>query len=570
MLTLQRTAAPVRTERESIAMVYNYGNGRTTVEHVPSVPDTVVDSLSISNKFIADSNARKSAKTAADHAEFSSHDWTNKPSSWSREAVLYYLEFVCGETVTHEDKDGTDLVTVQNLARAEYKFRKANTQHASARVPRAALLNAVKNAKKLNPRSPAKTVSLRINGSLDVITSDTDARFSQSVDYVSKSGDLRLTFPDQRLQAIASKLKADTLDLELSSLPVFDEYILTVKSDSATFTIPVEIPDDSERFISEFPASFAHNVTAGELLRAFRMTEFSVCTESTRYALSGLFIVPGENSLDIAATDSRRLSVETIPAEVLGTMPEIERGETRHGAGVVIPIGIVNLLQDELKRHHAGNVVSFATADVIIRRKELTPPDNLTKKQRENWEPSTVGFVCLSDGVTTTNIFDGMTYWQQDTRTEFVFEMPGAFSIRGVPVQGRFPRYLDVIPGSFESKYEIQRTAILEQCETILLSTDEESRGVEFVFPVSESDRNVRLAAKSATLGTASAIFHCESVDSTERRTITLDPKYVIDYLKRSQAGFITIQIQDSETAILITADDSDGKYVQMPLSQDR
>lgn len=579
MLTLSRThALTAKPEREIVSRYAQLSDSQADAmfDQFKAIPKTEPETLS--QQLYRETMERKSAQRAAQDLEFAEHDWNTSPANWKPEAVLYYLEFVCSENVSHESKTGTDSITAENLSRAFFQFRQRNTETACATVPRAELLNAVKNAKKLNPKSPAKTVSLRINGCLDVVTSDHTARFSQAVRYDSKAGDLRLTFPEQRLTAICSKLKSTTVELVLSSCEQLNEHVLTVKTESAEFTIPVELPTDSDKFASDFPAQFAHNVTAGELLRAFKMTEFATDTESTRYALAGCFLQPGEDTLNIAATDSRRLSVETIQAEVLGAIPELESGKTHAVCGVTIPHGIVALMMDELKRQPEKSVVSFAIANVITRRKELVAPEELSAKAKSNWQPSTIGFVCLSDGITTTNVFDGEKYWQEDTRQEFVFELPDVFSIRGVPVQGRFPRYMDVIPRNFESAYVLDRKELLNACETIILSTDEESRGVDFVFPDESEPLRISLNAKAERMGTATTKAPCVSVKSDKRHTVTLDPDYTIDYLKRSDAESILIQIQDSETAVVMTENEhtyrtlrnGSGVYVQMPLSQDR
>lgn len=583
----ERVTETAPPEPETIAFVFDYGNGKRTVENIPAnrqareaiaarqmasaEPETIAQQL---HREIMQKQAEKRALL---DELFSSHDWNTSPANWKPEAVLYYLEFVCGETVSHESKTGTDSITAENLSRAFFQFRQRNTETACATVPRVDLLNAVKNAKKLNPRSPAKTVSLRINGSLDVVTSDHTARFSQAVRYDSKAGDLRLTFPEQRLTAICTKLKSKTVELVLTSCEPLNEHVLTVKTDSAEFTIPVEIPNDGERFVSDFPATFAHNVKAGELLRAFKMTEFATCQETGRYALAGCFLQPGEDSLDIAATDSRRLSVETIPAEVLGAMPAIERGESRHPLGVVVPPGIVSLLMDELKRQPESAVVSFAVSQPIYITQILFPPANLSPAKQATWKPEPLANT--EANANSVQFQDDNGVWLLGfTRREFVFELSGAFSIRGIPQEGRFPRYLDVIPRNFESAYVLNRAEFLNACETIILSTDEESRGVDFVFPDESEPLQISLYAKSATMGNATTKAPCVSVKSDSRHTVTLDPAFCIDWLKRATAEDILIQIQDSQTAILMSENShtyrtlrtGSGVYVQMPLTPDR
>jgi DNA polymerase III sliding clamp (beta) subunit (PCNA family) len=514
-------------------------------------------------------------------AAFRAFDWTTKPSTWKPEFVLYYLETVCDLNVSHEDRTGTDFVNAQNMARAEDQFRRLNTITATANVNRRVLLDSLKTAKKFGgSRGVNKTVSLSVNGSLELVAINPDARFSQTVAFREKTGHASLTVPESRLLEIVNKLKADSIDFVLSCLPAFGEYVLTIKTDSATFTIPVEQSDDCDAFTSEFPAEYAHDVTAEELLNAFRVTEFATDTESTRYALGGLFIVPGSDSLEIVATDSRRLAWKEIPAEVRGTLPATERGETFHKLGLTIPAGIVSILSDELKRKPAA-VVSFARAVVITRRDELKPPEQSATKSRTKTKPAE----WKPEPATETNqrnVLDSDGRWFRETfRTEFVFELPGVFSIRGVPVDGRFPRYMDVIPRNFSHLFDFDRAELLSACETIILSTDEESRGVDFEFPAETETAQgsaLRLLASSSNHGKATVTTVCKNAcTSAEKPTIVvLDPKYVMDYLKRSTADSVRFSIVDPDCAILLTAEPElyatheKAGCVIMPLSPDR
>jgi DNA polymerase III sliding clamp (beta) subunit (PCNA family) len=560
-----------------------------TTEPAPAVvvsPAVETSPRQQDEKIVADLVNQAQTTRAAEEkllAELPAFDWTTKPSAWKPAHVLYYLETVCGSNVSHEDRTDTDFVRVQNLARAEDQFRRRNTITATANVNRRVLLDSLKTAKKFGgSRGGNKTVSLSVNGSLELVAINNDARFSQTVAFREKTGHTSLTVPESRLLEIANKLKADSLDLVLSCLPAFDEYVLTVKTDSAEFRIPVQQADDNDAFTSEFPAEFAHNVIAEELLNAFKSTEFATDTESTRYALGGIYLDPGADSLNIVATDSRRLAWKTVPAEVLGTLPELERGKTGYGFGLTIPSSVIATISDELKRKPAA-VVSFARAEVVTSRFELTPPEQSATKTRAKskpaeWKPEPP----KEDERNQRNVLDSDGRWFRETfRTEFVFELSGVFSIRGIPVDGRFPRYRDVIPTSFSHRFDFERAELLNACETILLSTDDESRGVDFEFPAETATAQgsrLKLLASSSHNGNATVSVSCKSADTSAEQplTVTLDPKYVLDYLKRSSADSVRFSIVDPETAILLTAEPEryapaeNAGCVIMPLSSDR
>ena len=307
------------------------------------------------------------------------------------------------------------------------------------------------------------------------------------------------------------------------------------------------------------------------------MCEFATDTESSRYALGGLFFVPNKlaGSFDIAGTDSRRLAVQTIPGVVCGELPTLATGETYHKTGATLPLKALQLLADELKRGQWKNAVSFALATVVTSRHELTPPPEpattgRTKKAKpaEPWTPP-----APKETDKQRNVLDSDGTWYCETfRREFVFEIPNVLSLRGVPVDGRFPRYLDVIPRNFAGVFDIDRAELLNGCETVLLSTDEESRGVDFRFP-SDHLESLVINAESTAYGkaTVSVPMVCAKDYRTPEQStpVTMDPKYLVDWLKRSTAETVTVNLIDAETAVVFT-DDTTGCYVVMPLAQNR
>jgi DNA polymerase III sliding clamp (beta) subunit (PCNA family) len=512
--------------------------------------------------------------------EYDGFDFTSNPAKWKPETVLYYLETVCGLNVQHEERTGTDFQTVQNAARAESVFRERNRQRGKASLPRACMLSALKTAKKFGgSRNVGKTVVLSIgSGSVDIVCADSDSRLSLSITTAFQvSGNASATVPDVKLSEIFTKVKSDIVDVELITCEPLNEFSLIIRAGKNEFTIPVNVVADRDNFTGEFPATYAHEFNAGELLNAIRLTEFATDCESSRYALGGLFFVPNKapGSFDIAGTDSRRLAVQTIPGVVCGELPTLATGETYHKTGATIPLKSLQLLADEIKRGRGSLVVSFAMANVTTSRFELTPPPEpattgRTKKAKpaEPWTPPEP-----KEPAKERNAQDSDGKWYCETfRREFVFEIPNVLSLRGVPVEGRFPRYLDVIPRNFAGVFDIDRAELLNGCETVLLSTDEESRGVEFRFP-SDHLESLVINAESTAYGkaTVSVPMVCAKDYRTPEQStaVCMDPAYLVDWLKRSTSDVVTVNLIDAETAVVFT-DDSSGCYVVMPLAQNR
>ena len=94
--------------------------------------------------------------------------------------------------------------------------------------------------------------------------------------------------------------------------------------------------------------------------------------------------------------------------------------------------------------------------------------------------------------------------------------------------------------------------------------TSDESRGVDFTF----GEGTLVLAGQTAEVG-QSRIELPIAYDGPAI-TITLDPRFVIDFLKvlEPERAF-TIDLQDGDSAAVCTTDDGYG-YVIMPLARDR
>lgn len=500
---------------------------------------------------------------------FESHKWNTPPATWKPAAVLYYLETVCGLHVQAEERSATDYQTAQNIARAESAFRQRNRQRGTANVQRVSFLNALKSSKKFGTRGINKTVSLVIgSGSVELVCVDSGSRFSQNVfGSFLVFGSAAVCVNETKLTEIFSKLKTDTIELQVITCGGLSEHVLTIRAGKNAFELPAQPVDEREAFSGDFPAEYCHQFNAGELLRAVRLTEFATDTESTRYALGGILFNPnGLERFDLAATDSRRLAVQTIPAEVCGTLPDKPRG-------VVIPSRSLSLVADELKRFQSSALVSFAVCEIVSSRFELTPPPaetvvrTRTKPKPEQWTPPAPKLP------NERNAQDSAGTWFCETfRTEFVFELPGSISLRGVPIDGRFPRYQDVIPRTSNAEYSFKRVELLNAFETVLLSTDDDSRGVDITFPLFQ-ERETKIVATSTEYGSAVVAAETLSVRTfrADNAPVALDPKYLIDYLKRSAAETVSVLVVDPETAVVITADDCpDGCFVVMPLSKDR
>lgn len=133
-------------------------------------------------------------------------------------------------------------------------------------------------------------------------------------------------------------------------------------------------------------------------------------------------------------------------------------------------------------------------------------------------------------------------------------------------VEGRFPPWQDVLPKRDETnKIDIPVGPMYSALRQAAIVSSDESRGVDFTF----GNGSLVMSNSTAEVG-QSRVEIPVPFDSKEELTITLDHRYVADFLKVLQTDrTFTFDIQDGTQAAYCHTDDNYG-YVIMPLSKDR
>lgn len=277
------------------------------------------------------------------------------------------------------------------------------------------------------------------------------------------------------------------------------EDALWIRTGRSEFRLSVEDP-------AEFPdvASFdeeSYFVVPGRSLKqAIQRTIFAADVESTRYALGGVLIEAGNNVLTLAATDSRRLAVMFTPCSHKGAAPA-------NPGRPVVPSKAMSLIEKSIHDDEQEVHVAFHQNDVLIRS--------------------------------------------------------GTSTIYARLVEGRFPKYQDVVPRDFRISMEMVAGPFLSAVRQSMIVTNDESRGVDFTF----ANGNLTLTSMGADVGT-SRVEMPVSYDG-EDLTITFDPRYVADFLKvLDAAGSLTLNLIDSRSAAVFKAE-GEYTYVVMPLARD-
>jgi DNA polymerase III subunit beta len=243
-------------------------------------------------------------------------------------------------------------------------------------------------------------------------------------------------------------------------------------------------------------------VDMNELQKAIDKTIVCTDPESTRYALSGVLFEPDhiKKELRLVATDGRRLVLATL-----------DNAQITH----------------ELDGHIEFTTVVPAKAMQI-----------LSKIKGEEF---------CDIAITGKNAYFRTSQAVICTRL----------------VEGRFPKYQDVIP---QTSGTVVKTLSEQFCEAVSrasILTSEESRAVKMSF---QSDSGLcMLTARSADAGDAATT--CEVVAVGDAVDISIDPNYLLPVLEKITSP-IEIRLTNSKSAMLIKSPNCD--VVIMPLTPEK
>jgi DNA polymerase-3 subunit beta len=273
-----------------------------------------------------------------------------------------------------------------------------------------------------------------------------------------------------------------------------------IRTSHSEFRLPVE---DAAEFptVAAFDEGDYYLIAGKTLKEMIRRTIFATDPESTRYALGGILLELNPEKLGLVATDSRRLALVHAASAVHGA-------PAPRATAPVIPAKTMSLIERSLADGDEMVQIAVHANDVLVK--------------------------C------------------------------GNSTIYSQLVEGRFPRYQDVIPTAATVSIEMVAGPFHSAVRQAQIVTNEESRGVDFTF----GNGVLVLKSQAADIG-QSRVELPISYDGAEL-TITFDPRFVSDFLKvLGPEQQVRLEMTDSDSAAVLRTDDG-YTYVIMPLSRDR
>ena len=345
------------------------------------------------------------------------------------------------------------------------------------------------------PKDVLRNVYMHLgSGGVELVGTDQEVAIRFRVKGVTTTSTGEVLLPTARVAPILRELQDDQFDI------LVEEQSLTLKAAGSSFRLSSEDPRDFPP-VPEFEESDYFKIPAAVFRQIIRRTAFATDAESTRYALGGLLLEIDDNTITVAATDSRRLAVATAACETEGNPKPLEKT-------TVVPTRAMALLERSIDADSEFVDIAVRENDVLMRS--------------------------------------------------------GGCVVYSRLVEGRFPKYNDVIPKDCAVNISLTTSPFHAAVRQAQIVTDEESRGVDFVF----NNSLLTLSSRAQDVGESSVRLPIE-FDHEEIR-ITFDPRYVADFLKvLTPETLVNLQLTSAEHAAVFRVDDS-YTYVIMPLSQNR
>ncbi len=130
-------------------------------------------------------------------------------------------------------------------------------------------------------------------------------------------------------------------------------------------------------------------------------------------------------------------------------------------------------------------------------------------------------------------------------------------------IEGKFPDYRRIIPTSSKTAMSVSKADLLESINRVNLCSSSDNGYSIIVFQVKDNELTIR-SHGSQELGTAQETIPCEK--EGEDIVIAFNAKYIVEYLKSTDAKKIRFMMKESLTPIAIEEEKPGYKYIVTPI----
>jgi DNA polymerase-3 subunit beta len=151
----------------------------------------------------------------------------------------------------------------------------------------------------------------------------------------------------------------------------------------------------------------------------------------------------------------------------------------------------------------------------------------------------------------------------EGTPSEIVATIGGT-TVTARLVEGRFPKWRDVVPERDAKATTVDRAALMAATRAAAIVTSESSKGVDYTF----ANTGIWLHGQSAECGESSVT--CDVVEAGDSCSVKLDPTFVVEWLNGISGDAepeVEVEAVDEQSAVVLRCGDHTG--VIMPLAKD-
>lgn len=308
-----------------------------------------------------------------------------------------------------------------------------------------------------------------------------------------------LLIPFARLHGIIRELAGEKLTIKATEKQV------TIKAPGATFKLVGEAPTDFPA-IPEMPKEGGLEVKASALTDLIRRTGYAASDEESRYAIHGILLEVKGQTLQMIATDGKRLAW-------------VEAADGISGKGG----------KSQGQKYSA-----------------LMPGPGLRVALRKAMDSQ-------AEDATVRLVFEEKRVLVETGQTLMAMTL----------IQGTFPNYTEVVPKDLPITVTIEREALERAVRRGALIATEGSHAVQIEF---QTDK-IRVGARISDVGEG-MIEEPATATVPEPLEVHFNPRYLLDFLKVADAQEIRIGLKDRTSAVLLHDGDS-SRYVVMPVTLD-